>query len=264
MKRRSYFRRGLSVLLSALLCLSLAMPAFAVDAAGNSDVAESSITLDTGESADTGDPADSSEPADAANPADTSNTADSDAPAGTDDPTGPGESAGPGAPLDPGEPAGAGTPDSSDNSGNSDPLASSDAPEDSGQEAPPAEESRLPLGRAWLTGNYGTAWLSNGGIRPFSVGDTVYISRGEAIYYAYYQTYKYTATVNGQNYLCFCAEPSQSSTTGYYTVSKIDGNTLEAAGCWRPCSGAGAAHCTMRAGSATTSVTITATHLPTP
>lgn len=244
MKRRSYFRRGLSVLLSALLCLSLAMPAFAVDAAGNSDVAESSITLDPGESADTGDPADISEPLDAANPAgsadtsattdpaDTSNTADSDVPAGTEDPTGPGESADPGAPLDPGDPAGAGTPDSSGNPassgdpGSSGPLASSDAPEDSGQEAPPAEESRLPVGRAWLTGNYGTAWLSNGGIRPFSVGDTVYISRGEAIYYAYYQTYKYTATVNGQDYLCFCAEPSQSSTTGYYTVSKIDGNTL--------------------------------------
>ena len=250
MKRRSYFRRGLSVLLSALLCLSLAMPAFAVDTAGNSDVAESSITLDTGESADTGDPADISAPADAANPAssadtsattdpadaadsggttdpaDTSNTADSDAPAGTDDPAGSGESAGPGAPLDPGDPAGAGTPDSSGNPVSSGPLVGSDTPEDSGQEAPPAEESRLPLGRAWLTGNYGTAWLSNGGIRPFSVGDTVYISRGEAIYYAYYQTYKYTATVNGQDYLCFCAEPSQSSTTGYYTVSKIDGNTL--------------------------------------
>lgn len=244
MKRRSYFRRSLSVLLSALLCLSLAMPAFAVDAVGNSDAAESSITLDTGESADTGDPADISESADVANPAssadssvttdlaDTSNTAGSGDPAGTDDPTDSGESADPGAPLDPGDPAGAETPDSSgnpvssSNPGNSGLLASSDAPEDSGQEAPPAEESQLPLGRAWLTGNYGTAWLSNGGIRPFSVGDTVYISRGEAIYYAYYQTYKYTATVNGQDYLCFCAEPSQSSTTGYYTVSKIDGNTL--------------------------------------
>ena len=226
MKRRSYFRRGLSVLLSALLCLSLAMPAFAADAAGNSDVAESSITLDTGESADTGDPADSSEPADTADPADTSNTTGSGDPAGTDDPTDSGESADPEAPLDPGDPVDTGTLDSSGNSGSSGPLASSDAPEDSGQEAPPVEESHLPLGRAWLTGNYGTAWLSNGGIRPFSVGDTVYISRGEAIYYAYYQTYKYTATVNGQNYLCFCAEPSQSSTTGYYTVSKIDGNTL--------------------------------------
>ena len=250
MKRRSYFRRGLSVLLSALLCLSLAMPAFAVDAAWNSDVAESSITLDTGESADTGDPADSSEPADAANPAssadtsvttvpadtadsggttdpaDTSNTADSDALTGIDDLTGPGESADPGAPLDPGNLEGTGTPGSSGDPGSSGPLASSDTPEDSGQEAPPAEESQLPLGRAWLSGNYGRALLSNSGIRPFSVGDTVYISRGEAIYYAYYQTYKYTATVNGQDYLCFCAEPSQSSTTGYYTVSKIDGNTL--------------------------------------
>lgn len=226
MKRRSYFRRGLSVLLSALLCLSLAMPAFAADAAGNSDVAESSITLDTGESADTGDPADSSEPADTADPADTSNTTGSGDPAGTDYPTDSGESADPEAPLDPGDPVDTGTLDSSGNSGSSGLLDSSDAPEDSGQEAPPAEESRLPVGRAWLTGNYGTAWLSNGGIRPFSVGDTVYISRGEAIYYAYYQTYKYTATVNGQDYLCFCAEPSQSSTTGYYTVSKIDGNTL--------------------------------------
>ena len=244
MKRRSYFRRALSVLLSALLCLSLAMPAFAVDAVGNSDAAESSITLDTGESADAGDPADISESADVANPAssadssvttdlaDTSNTAGSGDPAGTDDPTDSGESADPGAPLGPGDPAGAGTPDSSGDSGSSSNpgssglLDSSDAPEDSGQEAPPVEESQLPLGRTWLTGNYGTAWLSNGGIRPFSVGDTVYISRGEAIYYAYYQTYKYTATVNGQDYLCFCAEPSQSSTTGYYTVSKIDGNTL--------------------------------------
>lgn len=226
MKRRSYFRRGLSVLLSALLCLSLAMPAFAVNAVGNSDAAESSITLDTGESADTGDPVDINGPADAADPADTSNTTGSGDPAGTDDPTDSGESADPEAPLDPGDPVDTGTLDSSGNSGSSGLLDSSDAPEDSGQEAPPAEESRLPVGRAWLTGNYGTAWLSNGGIRPFSVGDTVYISRGEAIYYAYYQTYKYTATVNGQDYLCFCAEPSQSSTTGYYTVSKIDGNTL--------------------------------------
>ena len=112
MKRRSYFRRSLSMLLSALLCLSLAMPAFATDAAGNSDAAESSITLDTDESADTGDP------------------------------------------VDINDLAGAGIPDSSGDPGSSGPLASSDAPEDSGQEAPPAEESHLPLGRAWLTGKW--------------------------------------------------------------------------------------------------------------
>ena len=218
MQKTSKWSRGLSLLLCAVLCLTLSLPVAAAEepgpgetpaAAETADVQQNTTSaLTSGQELDTTASADKEEQ-------DTSVSAD--------------------------EPAGEALEEQLEDSTQQIPTES-EQPEDdavaasdkvqtrqesaASLEDTPAEESRLPLGRAWLTGNYGTAWLSNGGIRPFSVGDTVYISRGEAIYYAYYQTYKYTATVNGQDYLCFCAEPSQSSTTGYYTVSKIDGNTL--------------------------------------
>lgn len=220
MQKTSKWSRGLSLLLCAVLCLTLSLPVAAAEGPGPGETPAATETADvqqnttsaltSGQESDTTAHADKEE---------------QETSASADEPTGealeeqledstqqiPTES-------EPSEDDAVAASDSEKVQPYQQPVAS--------LEDTPAEESQLPLGRAWLTGNYGTAWLSNSGIRPFSVGDTVYISRGGAIYYAYYQTYKYTATVNGQDYLCFCAEPSQSSTTGYYTVSKIDGNTL--------------------------------------
>lgn len=165
MKKKSIFKRGLSMLLAVLLCASLVLPAHAADMAESADeISTESEALNDEASV----PGEVQEEVEASNPDE--NTVE----------------------------------------------------EPQMEEATEAETEETPYGRQFLIGNYGTAYLSEDGIMPYAVGDTVYIEKGQKIAYAGYATFKYTAHVNGNEYLCFCAEPNKSSTSGYYTVSKLD------------------------------------------
>ena len=135
MKKKSIFKRGLSMLLAVLLCASLVLPAHAADMAESADeISTESEALNDEASV----PGEVQEEVEASNPDE--NTVE----------------------------------------------------EPQMEEATEAETEETPYGRQFLIGNYGTAYLSEDGIMPYAVGDTVYIEKGQKIAYAGYATFKAT------------------------------------------------------------------------
>ena len=116
MKKKSIFKRGLSMLLAALLCASLVLPAYATDMAESADEISTESEAQNDEAAV---PGEVQEEAEASNP--------------------------------------------------------DENPVEEPQMDEPAEAETVenPYGRQFLIGDYGTAYLSEDGIMPYAVGDTV-------------------------------------------------------------------------------------------
>lgn len=99
--------------------------------------------------------------------------------------------------------------------------------ENSGDSAPEIP----PIGRRYLTGNYGTAYvMGSDGIMLFStVGSECTITPGTQHNYGSWVTNEFYVLTENGNYMGYCAQPNKPTPSGHYQISQLNHDRIKMA-----------------------------------
>lgn len=101
------------------------------------------------------------------------------------------------------------------------------AGEESGNPAP----ENPPVGRQYLSGDYGTAYvMGDDGIMLFStVGSECTITPGTQHNYGSWVTNEFYVLTENGNYMGYCAQPNKPTPSGHYQISRLDNDRIKMA-----------------------------------
>lgn len=94
-----------------------------------------------------------------------------------------------------------------------------------------SEPDALPIGRRYLTGNYGTAYvMGDDGIMLFStVGSECMITPGTQHNYGSWVTNEFYVLTENGNYMGYCAQPNKPTPSGHYQISQLNSDRIKMA-----------------------------------